>query len=318
MFEQLAIKNFQPHRKRLVVFDPVTTIVGPNDVGKSAFLRVLRWICLNQPQGSRFITWGRNETRNTLFVDGQAVTRLRTRKGRNQYRLGSRKSKAFKTQPPEHIASLLNLDASLNFQGQHEGPYWFALTPGQVGKALNAVVDLSLMDESLARLGAWGRKAKLLVQVCSEQYKQAKQSKKALLWVPAAMAAFKDVEAAHNAAQTAHSQATGLHQALTTLAATQTECAAVQAQAKLANDAVEAAGRAIGLRDLLSKLAKAKAPPPPDFWTLDNVPQYWALKRLLADMRKLAETKRCALAKLKTVQKSVAAISLCPTCQRPL
>jgi AAA15 family ATPase/GTPase len=39
--KKLRIKNFQIHKDLEIEFGPITTIVGPSDIGKSAVLRAL-------------------------------------------------------------------------------------------------------------------------------------------------------------------------------------------------------------------------------------------------------------------------------------
>ncbi len=59
MLERLAFRSLQNLADFKLELDPqITTIVGPSDAGKSACLRGLRWLCLNQPAPAGLRGWG--------------------------------------------------------------------------------------------------------------------------------------------------------------------------------------------------------------------------------------------------------------------
>lgn len=181
MLQRLLIRNFQRHERRAIDFACVTTIVGDNDEGKSSILRAIRWLCLNRPSGSEFINWDADSVRVTLQVDDHKVKRARGKA--NTYQLDAKTFKAFGNDVPEPIAKLLNV-SELNFQGQHESPFWFTLSPGQVSKELNQIIDLGSIDETLANLGKKLRKAKVTVDITKDRLAEAKQAQAELADVP--------------------------------------------------------------------------------------------------------------------------------------
>jgi exonuclease SbcC len=150
--QQLVLRDFQAHSHRVVNFGPgITTIMGPTDIGKSAILRALRWACLNDFSGDDFVRYGAKKAEVTLLVkEGGKEWEIRRTKGsgQNTYHLNGKEYKAFGTGVPEDIERLLRL-APINFQDQHDPPFWFSETAGEVSRRLNSVVDLSLMDEAL-------------------------------------------------------------------------------------------------------------------------------------------------------------------------
>lgn len=184
MIESLQIVGFQKHKSRRIEFGPgVTTIVGPSDAGKSSLLRALYWVCLNRPGGQEFINWDLEKVKVALSVDGRRV--LRRRGKANVYALDGKEFRAFGDKVPQEIAELLNVSEN-NFQLQHDSPFWFSLTPGQVSRELNRIVDLEVIDTSLAHLASELRKASTVVEVCYERWRSAKRRRKRLLWVPEA------------------------------------------------------------------------------------------------------------------------------------
>lgn len=146
MLERMLIKGFQRHERLAVDFDPqITTIVGPTDAGKSSVIRALRWLATNRPRGDGFVREGSDSALVKLKVDGRTVKRYRGRT-RNAYVVDGKELEAFGNDVPPQVSGLLNLSGG-NFQGQHDSPFWFSLTPSEVARKLNAVVDLSAIDE---------------------------------------------------------------------------------------------------------------------------------------------------------------------------
>lgn len=181
MLEEIRITNYQRHRRLCVKFHKhVTTIVGSSMVGKSALVRALKWVCLNRPRGDGFVRHGAKFVGVSLFVDGHQVTRKRTAKT-NMYALRSQSDEegvvynALGSDVPDDVAALLNVDGT-NFQDQHDAPFWLSLSPGQVSRELNAVVDLGVIDDTLKNLASKVREAKTLVNVCTEQARSAQET----------------------------------------------------------------------------------------------------------------------------------------------
>lgn len=181
MIERLSIRNFQSHQKLVLELDPnITTIVGPSDIGKSAVFRAVRWVVFNRPQGEAFLRDGSSVVKAFLTVDGSKVGRTKGTQ-RNAYSLGDRTLKAFGSAVPEEVQTLLNMN-EVNFQQQHDAPFWFCLTPGQVSRELNKIVNLDAIDTALSRIASKLREKRAEASVCEERYKTARQRKKELKW----------------------------------------------------------------------------------------------------------------------------------------
>lgn len=173
---EVSLRDFQAHRKTRLEFSPgVTTIVGDSDKGKSAILRGLRWALLNDFAGDTFIregaksavvsVWGK-EKKQTVFI-------RRERGTENTYLLeiddaGEKEFASFGQTVPPEIASVLRL-SELNFQSQHDAPFWFDLSGGDLSRALNSIVDLSLIDTSLANISKMTFRARERVTLAVER-----------------------------------------------------------------------------------------------------------------------------------------------------
>lgn len=181
MFTEIKYTNFQKHKSRKIKLDPhITTIIGPNDKGKSALLRGLRWVCLNQPSGEDFRTWGTKNTEVRLKVDGSKVSR--SRGGDNLYVLDGKVYKAFGANVPAAIADLLNVTED-NFQDQFDSSFWLSEPPGQVAKKLNQIINLGIIDEALSFITSENRRNKTEVELCQSRLSEAVEKKKQLRWI---------------------------------------------------------------------------------------------------------------------------------------
>jgi len=107
----------------------------------------------------------------------------------NKYSVDDRPMEAFGTNKvPDSVSRLFNI-TNLNFQTQQEVPhgegplFWFALTPGQVSKRLNQIVNLDLIDRILTNLKSESRSAKSVLDVCRDRRKNARQRVKNLAFI---------------------------------------------------------------------------------------------------------------------------------------
>ncbi len=95
---------------------------------------------------------------------------------------------------PSEVSHILNVDP-LSFQRQHDAPFWFGDSAGDVSKQLNEIVDLSVMDTTLANLASMTRKARAEQGVIESRIKEATREKRALRHVQEANEDLRAVEA---------------------------------------------------------------------------------------------------------------------------
>jgi len=181
MLTQLQIRNFRHNERLNVKLARITTFRGPTDSGKSSLIGALKWVAFNQPSGTNFIHWDHNFSAVRLTVDKKHIIRKRS-KTDNYYKLGTHTFTAFGTGMPTSIAKTLNM-SPLNFQRQHAGPFWFRETAGEVSRQLNAIVNLDLIDTTLANLGKEQRETKYQIKDIQQRIKEAKEQKAKLRYI---------------------------------------------------------------------------------------------------------------------------------------
>jgi exonuclease SbcC len=183
VLKKLTLHNFQTHKSYVLEFDKkVTSIVGPSDLGKTALIRALYWVCFNDPSGDEMIRWGSGFSRVILELDNHIIKRQRGKE--NFYTLDDKVFKAFGNDVPPQVTKVLNV-GEVNFQQQLDPHFWFSSTPGQVSRDLNQIVNLGLLDRSLGRIASRLRTARATVSVGESRLAVARKTKADLAWAPA-------------------------------------------------------------------------------------------------------------------------------------
>lgn len=262
MIERLQAQNFQRHEKLRVKFGPkTTTIVGPSDAGKSSVMRAIRWLAFNRPLSDSFIRRGQDSCSVKLWVDGRKVERRKS-KGKNLYLIDGQELTAFGTDVPEQVSRLLNLTPD-NFQGQHDPPFWFSLTAGEVAKRLNKIVDLDVIDKSAGWLASRLRKARTELEVIEERRVEAKAEAEFLSYVDDLQFDYRRLKKQADKADAAVEHREDLARSLESARKRGQDARSRRSAAKAGNQAL-ALGDAAGavsrrLRGLADAVAKAKA-----------------------------------------------------------
>lgn len=169
---RLILRNFQRHERLSLPLDPkVTTIIGDSDSGKSAVLRALRWVCRNKPNGTDFVRHGQKLCRVSVLAGDRRIHR--SRGAGNSYHLDGEELKAFGADVPSPVRKVLKT-TDLNFQLQHDAPFWFSLSPGDLAQRLNALVNLSKIDSIQKKIRTGRSKAEAEVTIRRENYRKHK------------------------------------------------------------------------------------------------------------------------------------------------
>lgn len=189
----MMIVDFQAHTKSKIIFsENVTTIIGPTDTGKSSLIRALFWLAFNRPRGSSFTRKGSDGSKVKLLVDDRVVVRSNGKRG-NNYIVDNRKLKSFGAGVPEEASSLLNI-SEVSFQRQHDQPFWLSLSPGEVSRELNQIINLSLIDSTLFNIGSFLRKTNYRVEESESRLRSLTRDRDEILWGKEASSSLEVIE----------------------------------------------------------------------------------------------------------------------------
>jgi exonuclease SbcC len=287
--ETLTLHDFQAHKKLVLQLDPrITSIVGSSDVGKSAVIRALRWLCQNTPDGIEFIRHGAKEAVVELEVEGRTIVRSRG-KSENFYGMVADEFKAFGKGVPPEIAEVLRVE-DINFQSQHDAPFWFSETSGEVSRRLNQIINLSDIDEVLAEVASEKRTAEQSAKLLEERVRTAKERKLSLVFVEDMDVKLRKLEAAEAELETFRGQVSDLRNAVRR--ATDAEAALEDARI-LSKEGATLLALATEVRDLEKDRVRLRA-------LMDNL-------KALNKARKLTPPDMGVLVLLKTNAESIAA-----------
>lgn len=192
----LEVVRYQKHGKRVIdLSHPVTCLVGPSARGKSSMLRALRTLCLGKPDGPAYVR--KKDPKGYLLTLGlKDKTRIQRRRGKGgcRMRLGKKVFATTGGKVPEAVQLVLGT-SPVNFQSQHDAPFWLTDPPAAVGAALNALTGLDRIDAAVRLASAREREAVVKAKLLRDQHAAAEQEAKSLRWVPKAVKAKKRVDA---------------------------------------------------------------------------------------------------------------------------
>lgn len=196
MISWITINGFQIHEHKHLKLDPhVTVLTGDNGAGKSATVRALKWLSLNQWDGKadQMTTWDADLTEVKAKIDGHKIIRRKS-PTENLYLLDDRVFEAVGAgKVPAPVQAILNITEE-NFQEQLDPAFWFHLTAGQVAKSLNRIVNLSSIDTSLDNVARDLRQAREETRSTEQRLTEAKNLKGSLSWTIDADAKLTEIE----------------------------------------------------------------------------------------------------------------------------
>lgn len=247
MLEKVTAENFQAHANLEITFDPkITVIVGPTDSGKSSVVRTLRWACLNQPRGSDFLRHGEDSLSVKIQIDGHTVERAK-KKEANHYSLDDSNFTAFGATIPETVSNFLSMD-DLNFQQQHDAPFWLSLSAGEVSRQLNSIVDLEIIDKATASIKSKVLDQKRQIDRNMEKLRVEKKKLEDLSWTVEAKSGLDHLQAVAESIESLAGKTTSLRRNIVAIDN-------INVQAALSNSKLSAL-KSLGkqLQEIMSKM----------------------------------------------------------------
>lgn len=293
MIEKIQILNFQKHGKQQIKLSPgLNCITGPSDAGKSSILRALMWPATNKPAGSAFVKQGAKECAVRVQLEDNTVTRTRSKE--NSYTLNGTRLVSFGAGVPEGVEAAFNI-SDVNYQAQHDSPFWLTLNPGQAAAALNQLSGLDKTDVAMTRLRTAQKRAKAGTEVHMQIIRDGKAKLKDLSWVQDAVDDFEYL---------LHLE-TKIKGLLLERARLEPAYGRWQQATVRATEAQTEKARAGALLDIINELVDAKR-------LLDK------LLTAQGNLRTCALKADAARAECERLQTAFDKIKVCPTCKRPL
>ena len=198
MLKRLQIKNFQSHKESDIVFSPrVNVLLGKSNAGKTTIMRSLDWIENNSTSGAKllssFAKRGDVCSAKLLTTDGQ-IERCYS-KSTNGYKLNGVELKAIGKGTPDEVKEALNF-GDLNTKSQHEGFFMLNDSGGKVAKQLNELVDLEIIDTTIANLNSKSRAINSKIKFKKEELVEKEKELATYKDVDFAISSFKKIESA--------------------------------------------------------------------------------------------------------------------------
>jgi hypothetical protein len=235
---------------------------------------------------------------------------------------------------PDNIATALNVN-SLNFQSQHDAPFWFSLSSGELSRELNELVNLQAMDAALEYLNKKLRDNATALETTYYNIGQKSKALDELYWVPSAAKALDQLLERHKTLQLRKQIAQDVRR-LVKEAQSNSKAQADAEAVVLAGESALSLGRQLAVTRKLSKRLR---------FLLERrlehrrqigveIPNVQAITKLQKQRESIARRKRHLRhllagiepmqlqqvqieAHLKQVQDKLDTIKVCPTCQRP-
>jgi DNA repair ATPase RecN len=247
MLKSVELKNFQAHSELDVPISPgITVIVGPSNAGKSSVFRAIRWVVEHKPI-SGLQKHGEDNTSVKLKTDNGSVIRFKNEDGYG-YSVDGGVYVACANAQPAPVRQVLGL-SEICLQGQHDPPFLLTLTPGQMARELNRIVDLSVIDQANSEINSRHNAIKATVQSLETLAEQQAKTCENMAWISVADERLTVLEKMYYDLESAHERKDKLEQAISRLESVSDQIGAVG----------EMLVAATGIRDLAHRLTKAKA-----------------------------------------------------------
>ena len=196
MLKRLQLKNLQGDKETDIIFTPrVNVLLGKSNSGKTTKFRAIDWIMNNAVSGAKllssFAKRGDVCSSRLLLTDGQ-VERFYS-KSTNGYKLNGTELKAIGKGVPDEVAEVLNF-GELNVKSQHEGFFMLNDSGGKIAKQLNELVDLEIIDTTIANLNSKSREINSRVKFKKEELVEKEKDLEKYKDVNSAISSFKLIE----------------------------------------------------------------------------------------------------------------------------
>jgi DNA repair protein SbcC/Rad50 len=197
MIVYVKLSNFESHVDSYLEFsNGVNCIVGQSDSGKSSILRAINWVITNRPAGDSFRTHNAGDTVVEIATNTGATVRRVKGAGRNEYWVNDLKLTGFGQDVPPEVSQALNM-LPVNYQPQFDAHYLLPpVSPGEVARQLNEVVNLEVIDTTLSNINSSIRENTQHLKAVNEAVKEHDTELESMAYLTKAEADLRKLEKA--------------------------------------------------------------------------------------------------------------------------
>ena len=164
MIKSLKIKNFQSHSDTFLEFsEGINVISGESNQGKTAILRALNWVINNKPSGIAFkssFSDKKDLCEVSININGKKITRKKNVTV-NSYEISNSEPEigiptildTIGNNLPSEVSSIINM-SDINTQSQFDNHFLLMSSAGEVGRTINKIVNLDIIDELVSNLNS--------------------------------------------------------------------------------------------------------------------------------------------------------------------
>ena len=156
MIRSIKLVGFQSHVDTTInLTDGLNVITGPSDSGKTAIIRAVRWVALNEPQGDAVVNQSVGYAQVTIITDTGVITKVRNKgKVRYEININGESIRYDKSEIPQEIYQILGInktsfgdvDVVLPFAFQLDAPFLISSPASFGGKVLGKICNADKVE----------------------------------------------------------------------------------------------------------------------------------------------------------------------------
>lgn len=220
MITRVTIRHFQSLVDVDLELGPLTIIEGRSSSGKSALMRAIRAAASNV-RGPAVITRGTTDMAITVHTDTHLITLARGHNDGGRYHIVERATGKEQTYTklggavPAAVTAALRIApagaASLNFAGQHDGPYMLQDSGAAVARTLGELTNVSTILRAVQEANRRRLERRGVLHTREQDLAERHRQAAAYATLPARLAARTEAERVAVVAQEADARRTRLH-----------------------------------------------------------------------------------------------------------
>lgn len=156
MIRGIKLVGFQSHVDTSInLTEGLNVITGPSDSGKTAVIRAVRWVALNEPQGDAVVNQSVGYAQVTIITDTGVVTKVRNKgKVRYEINIDGENISYDKSEIPQEVYRILGINKTsfgdvevvLPFAFQLDAPFLISSPASFGGKVLGKICNADTVE----------------------------------------------------------------------------------------------------------------------------------------------------------------------------